>query len=1149
MNISRVKTFPLLLAALAAFATARASTILHVAPGGTGAGTSWSDALGDVQAAVDAAAPDDTIQLAGGTYAVSSPVAIGKTVFICGGYDPATGLPGAKPTVVTRAGDATTRLVSVSGVSGGELRDVTLSGGVLYPVADHAYGAGIRISGSTGYALVNCTVSGNKAQSAANKNACGGGVAVVNASSASLTDCSIFDNEVENVGKGGNYACGAGLYVAAGCSAAVTNGVIARNNVVFGQNSQRGAGVYTEGAVSLFNCLVYNNVCRGSQNNVLGDGLCAYNGTASLALDFCTVAFNGTCGLYRHNGAVSASDSILWGNGDDVNGTVTLTRCNVADGDSTGVNDNISVDPLFDRGYFLDASSLCRDAGSAPAGASAVAGLTTSADGAADGGTVDMGFHHMTGLASDYAAIYVSGVGSDANDGKTVGAPFRTLTKALSMAKDGSAIHVAAGLYDAAAGETFPLVANGIAGLCLVGDGPAQVLVDAGGGDGALALQNCPNAVVQGMSFKNAIRTTSNGTDAHAYGGGLALLFSGGVVVENCAFENNKVSSASKGAYGGGAGLFASTATIRGCRFIGNDVASNGGDAYAHGGGVANAGGVLTLVNSELRFNSISVGSNGRLGAGLYANSTTTASNCLVVGNCAWSTTDKAWGDGVYFEGSGTFAIRQCTIAANAGMGLSVHAGATVSLSDTILWGNGLDLHYRNIYSTLNLTRCVYGGHHLEQSDYAGVSARFNAADCATADPLFGPDFSLPVESPYAASAVVLGYQREGGAGAVVDIHVAATGSDETGNGSVGAPYRTLTKAASSSADNAVIHIGAGSYDAAAGEVFPVVFEKIASLRLVGAGATDTIIDGTGANQGLLSFITVADVQVSGLTFTGANAVSAGGDAKQGGAVAVVRSGGMVFRDCRFADNTFDVATSSYGGGVGFDRSSALVERCWMTNNTVKSGRNVYGGGIGACGGTLDVVACVVVSNKIVTSDWGARGGGVCFHETCGGLLRNSLVVGNQLQSHDAANGVYMDKGHNPQGAAALSKIEHSTILDNVYSATRKFGARVSGSMVNTIVRGHVDDIDGTPTSLTYCNIGDGTFAANLGCQSGDPLFRNSAIGNYTLRTGSPCIDQGLAAGWMATAVDVYGRPRVQGKGPDIGAAEAFPAGLTIRFR
>ena len=266
--------------------------------------------------------------------------------------------------------------------------------------------------------------------------------------------------------------------------------------------------------------------------------------------------------------------------------------------------------------------------------------------------------------------------------------------------------------------------------------------------------------------------------------------------------------------------------------------------------------------------------------------------------------------------------------------------------------------------------------------------------------------------------------------------------------------------------------------------------------------------------------------------------------------MAVVRSGGMVFRDCRFADNTFDVATSSYGGGVGFDRSSALVERCWMTDNTVKSRRNVYGGGIGAYGGTLDVVACVVVSNKIVTSGWGARGGGVCFHETCGGLLRNSLVVGNQLQSHDAANGVYMDKGHNPQGAAALSKIEHSTILDNVYSATRKFGARVSGSMVNTIVRGHVDDIDGTPTSLTYCNIGDGTFAANLGCQSGDPLFRNSATGNYTLRTGSPCVDAGCPLPWMdETAVDVYGRPRVRGKGPDIGAAEFPWAGLMIQVR
>jgi len=139
-----------------------------------------------------------------------------------------------------------------------------------------------------------------------------------------------------------------------------------------------------------------------------------------------------------------------------------------------------------------------------------------------------------------------------------------------------------------------------------------------------------------------------------------------------------------------------------------------------------------------------------------------------------------------------------------------------------------------------------------------------------------------------------------------------------------------------------------------------------------------------------------------------------------------------------------------------------------------------------------------------------------------------------------------MVKGHNPQGAAALSKIEHSTILDNVYSATRKFGALVSGSMVNTIVRGHVDDIDGTPTSLTYCNIGDGTFADNLGCQSGDPLFRNSAIGNYILRTGSPCVDQGLAADWMATAVDLAGNPRLVNDVPDIGCYEAQSPAPTV---
>ncbi len=53
--------------------------------------------------------------------------------------------------------------------------------------------------------------------------------------------------------------------------------------------------------------------------------------------------------------------------------------------------------------------------------------------------------------------IYVDGPGgSDDQDG-SVGSPYKTITKALSMARSGDGVTVAPGIYDAANGETFPL--------------------------------------------------------------------------------------------------------------------------------------------------------------------------------------------------------------------------------------------------------------------------------------------------------------------------------------------------------------------------------------------------------------------------------------------------------------------------------------------------------------------------------------------------------------------------------------------------------------------------------------------------------------------------------------------------------------------
>ena len=81
-----------------------------------------------------------------------------------------------------------------------------------------------------------------------------------------------------------------------------------------------------------------------------------------------------------------------------------------------------------------------------------------------------------------------------------------------------------------------------------------------------------------------------------------------------------------------------------------------------------------------------------------------------------------------------------------------------------------------------------------------------------------------------------------------VDFYVDVNGADG-GNGSAGCPVRTITEglqlAAASTAAARTVHVAAGTYDAASGEVFPLVVRGWTTV--VGAGIDKTIVRGTGS--------------------------------------------------------------------------------------------------------------------------------------------------------------------------------------------------------------------------------------------------------------------------------------------------------------
>ena len=128
-----------------------------------------------------------------------------------------------------------------------------------------------------------------------------------------------------------------------------------------------------------------------------------------------------------HVGTSTLTDSILYGNGDDidVSGTpITVSYCSIGDGDYAGSNGNITGDPQFVsglvHGYYLSqtaagqgSDSPCVDAGSDTAANLGLDEVTTRTDGVDDAGQVDMGYHAeyplmITDVYYDHATTSVS---------------------------------------------------------------------------------------------------------------------------------------------------------------------------------------------------------------------------------------------------------------------------------------------------------------------------------------------------------------------------------------------------------------------------------------------------------------------------------------------------------------------------------------------------------------------------------------------------------------------------------------------------------------------------------------------------------------------------------------------------------------------
>ncbi len=300
------------------------------------------------------------------------------------------------------------------------------------------------------------------------------------------------------------------------------------------------------------------------------------------------------------------------------------------------------------------------------------------------------------------------------------------------------------------------------------------------------------------------------------------------------------------------------------------------------------------------------------------------------------------------------------------------------------------------------------------------------------------------------------------------------------------------------------------------------------------AGAAATVVTGIAGADVYPNF----DIDHPG-------AVVAGFTSRNANFGAVVHRGTL--RRCILSDNTGNINRGFDSGfGAGVRLFGGLVEECLILNNYVYGSTYVRGGGVWMTGPSL-LRNCTVSRNACGKHVASVAAGINCEDVWNRPVIRNCLVSENSAGALAAAN----------SGAGILlagGRVESCTVVsNNVHGAAGCTGGGMYatlGTVENTIIYSNTlyssvnENISSASTFslFSYCCAPELT-SGERGNRSADPRFADLARRDFRLREGSPCINTGRNADWMAAALDLDGGRRVRMQRVDMGVYEYGPPG------
>lgn len=1109
------------------------NTIRYVKQGGTGDGSSWANASGNLKNMINNSTNGDQVWVAAGTYqpGVGQSFSMKDGVKIYGGFT-TTGSPAWSE-------------------RNWNTNETILKGNEWSVIQN--FESGLILTNTA--VLDGFTITNGKGQS-------GGGIMNYRVSP-TLSNLKVINNYVTYQG--------GGIYNYQSDNVVLNNVIISGNTMGMPTwSGMVGAGMYNRECtlITAKNVLITNNTCNGTDST--GGGIYAY----SAPMDFTNVTISGNvattgAGIWYGASNTAMKNSIIWNNATlNLYSDVTYTNSLVANSGGSaswntaaGINggNNIDVNPLFinaaANNYTLDFVSPAKGVGNN----AFFENLATAKDVAGNprltGTAIDMGAYEQTDpqiyTPDANGILYV--VKSAAGNGSSWGSGIGELSMALVVAKKINDITpdkvkqvwVAKGIYKPLYSASNPN------SLTSAGKNNSFVLIDnvkvyghfAGSETtiGQRELGNTANRVIlsgdlNGNDTYNTAGQLTGNSDDNAYH--VVICVNAGIPLLD--------------------GF-----TITGGSATGGDNLTVNGNYIYQGSGSA-----ITIDSSQpVMANLVIKGNkNGHLGSIYNYNSASQWNNILITANAGSYNCS-----GFYNEGPlSTPVIVNATITNNTSQSNKTgiyNGGNSIHLKNSILWGNTANNHY--VSSNIKYYNCLIQGSADSQNPTMDTYSDDMGGNL-DADPLFtnpaSGDFTLQQGSPAMESGNT-GYYTN-----------AATAKDIAGNPRITGVaidmgvYEHTNPLIYSPDVNGVMYViknatgNGSSWGNAVGEL-AVAIKQAGKINAVNPGTVQKIWVAAGTYKPMFrpdnlnssnitdrenTFLLLNDVEIYG-HFAGtettlsqrslantANKTILSGDFNNDDAYA---ANGRITGN--YTDNAYHVVM---GIGAGVSKMDGFT----ITGGNAGSGDAVYsnltvngtGGIYGTSGSALYFKnSQPVLSNMIIKGNRVEQDGAV-YNNNTASQFSNTMITAN-TSTHSCAG-----FAHSGGGSPVLVNM---TIAGN--TAPYDFGGLSCNNgnvhLKNSILWDNTDSASDNHGVLHYNNIvqyaiaPDGEFGYYYGQSMGgnfntDPLFTNPGTGDFTLNPVSPAIGMGNNDYFTnaATSTDLAGNARITETTIDLGAFE-----------